>query len=136
MVCCRGVTPSLFFQELILCTCCSLEFLCLHLVSVAVIAASRKWESLHLSEKLLTLAVQRSAIFFVKTLFGRKEGIVNRFGEYEEDRKDKNGIPKLYIRKEELAHHEVSHLALLIFAFCLLAGITAWDVFGRDVCLQ
>ena len=67
--------------------------------------------------------------YFVKTLFGPDEGIVDRLLKHEKVRKDKEGIPKLYIRNIELGRNEVSHLGLLIFAFCLLAGITSWDAF-------
>lgn len=55
--------------------------------------------------------------------------MVNKSGNYEEDETDDNGFPKLYIRQKKLTLHEVSHLAILVFTFFLLAGITAWDVF-------
>ena len=67
--------------------------------------------------------------FLVNALFGADEGFVNRYLNPDKAKKPKGSIPKLYIRNMELGHNEVSHLALLIFTFLLLAGITYWDVF-------
>ena len=67
--------------------------------------------------------------FLVNTLFGADEGFVNRYLKPSKAKKAKRSVPKLYIRNMELGHNEVSHLALIIFTFLLLAGITSWDVF-------
>ena len=73
----------------------------------------------HLSQKLNR--------FFVKVLFGPKEGIVERFTVYKKDEEDDDGMPILYIRNVKLSQREVSSLAILIMTFGLLAAITAWD---------
>ena len=88
------------------------------------------WNFFHRFNNNIFSCSAKFSHFLVKTLFGPKEGVVNRFGDYKEDREDgESGLPKLYVRKKELTHNEVSHLALLFFAFCLLAGITAFDVY-------
>ena len=73
--------------------------------------------------------------FIVGTLFGSGDGIVERYLKRHKTKKFKratsttNKIPRLYIRNVELSSYEVSHLALLIFTFFLLADITSWDLF-------
>ena len=69
--------------------------------------------------------------FVMATLFGSEEGVVERYLKRDKVKKLKTStaIPKLYIRNVELSACEVSHLALLIFTFFLLADITSWDVF-------
>ena len=70
--------------------------------------------------------------FVVATLFGSGE---ERYLTRDKAKKLKppaNAIPKLYILNMELSSCEVSHLALLIFTFFLLADITSWDLFFLD----
>ena len=71
--------------------------------------------------------------FVVGTLFSSGDGIIERYLKSSKAKKLKtattNKIPRLYIRNVELGSYEVSHLALLIFTFFLLADITSWDFF-------
>ena len=67
--------------------------------------------------------------FCVNMLFGPKVGIVDRADNYKKGIKNEKGISKLFIRNKKLSDTEVSHLSLLIIVFCLLASITAWDVY-------
>ena len=69
--------------------------------------------------------------FVVTTLFGSREGFVERYLKRDKAKKLKTSttIPKLYIRNVELGAYELSHLALLIFTFFLLANIISWDNF-------
>jgi hypothetical protein len=70
--------------------------------------------------------------FLVKTLFGPKEGIFERFAEHRNDEEDKHGNPEIYLRNRRLTYREVSILAILITSFGLLAAITAWDSYFLD----
>ena len=81
-----------------------------------------------IKEKTYTILAKFSH-FCVNMLFGPKVGIVDRADNYKKGIKDEKGISKLFIRNIKLSDTEVSHLSILIFIFCLLAGITAWDVY-------
>ena len=67
--------------------------------------------------------------FLVKSLLGLKEAVVGRFPTYKKDIVDKTDVPVLYIRNYKLSHFDVSMLALSIYIFGMLAGLSAWQIY-------
>jgi hypothetical protein len=76
--------------------------------------------------------IQKLNRFLIKILLGPKEGILERFAIYQEDKVDGKDNPRIFLRNKELTYREVSVLAILIASFGLLAAITAWDSFFLD----
>ena len=76
------------------------------------------------------LVLDRSLI---KLLLGKQDGVVERFNTYRNDELDDDDLPKLYTRNKELTPYEAYLLALLIFTFGILIGITAFDLYFLDI---
>lgn len=77
---------------------------------------------------------QKFKVFFVKILFGPKEGIVERFSDtYKKDDVDNHGNTRLFLHGEEIGYTQMSVLSFLILIFALLAAVTACDHYFLDL---
>ena len=113
-----------FFYGFIMSCCCCCLCCCNCCFTKDILIPSVK-KVYHLLQKL--------SRFLIKTSFGPKESILDRFPEYKEDEEGMYGNSKIYLRNRELNYREISILAILITTFGLLAAITAWDSYFLDI---